>query len=293
MEQMLRPLPDAPRRPHPRPLPRLPPWACTPAAALQMISDARRIPPSTTPPSSSLAAPTPCTNPTSSSTATPSPPAAADIVVTGEEFVFLLPPRSPPQHPRPPTNPSGLQLLPPPKPRRPLSTISPASSTPKATAGDGIAEELVGHWHPATPRKPRRTPPPRPRLQTPRSPQPLLPPRVTNPSPPTASANTPPSPPSFSPSAAEFNCPYCPIPAYNQRWHRLKSGERIADEMLAALQKLRPPATSSRPTTTSSTASPAPSKSSETLARAEFDGVPLPQKRPAGTPKSPSTTPSR
>jgi len=28
----------------------------------------------------------------------------------------------------------------------------------------------------------------------------------------------------------KFNCPYCPIPAYNQRQHRLKSGERIADE---------------------------------------------------------------
>src|SRR5687768_8279628 len=29
----------------------------------------------------------------------------------------------------------------------------------------------------------------------------------------------------------KFNCPYCPIPAYNQRQHRLKSGGRIADEM--------------------------------------------------------------
>ncbi len=29
----------------------------------------------------------------------------------------------------------------------------------------------------------------------------------------------------------KFNCSYCPIPAYNQRQHRLKSGERIADEM--------------------------------------------------------------
>ncbi|KKO00699.1 hypothetical protein LCGC14_0124730 [marine sediment metagenome] len=28
-----------------------------------------------------------------------------------------------------------------------------------------------------------------------------------------------------------FVCPYCPIPAYNQRNYRLKSGERIADEM--------------------------------------------------------------
>lgn len=29
----------------------------------------------------------------------------------------------------------------------------------------------------------------------------------------------------------KFACPYCPIPAYNQRQHRSKSGERIADEM--------------------------------------------------------------
>jgi radical SAM superfamily enzyme YgiQ (UPF0313 family) len=29
----------------------------------------------------------------------------------------------------------------------------------------------------------------------------------------------------------KFRCSYCPIPAYNQRQHRMKSGERIADEM--------------------------------------------------------------
>lgn len=28
----------------------------------------------------------------------------------------------------------------------------------------------------------------------------------------------------------KFACPYCPIPAYNQRQHRVKSGQRIADE---------------------------------------------------------------
>ena len=30
----------------------------------------------------------------------------------------------------------------------------------------------------------------------------------------------------------KFACPYCPIPAYNQRQHRTKSGERITDEMV-------------------------------------------------------------
>ncbi|HSW44562.1 MAG TPA: radical SAM protein [Phycisphaerae bacterium] len=29
----------------------------------------------------------------------------------------------------------------------------------------------------------------------------------------------------------KFACPYCPIPAYNQRQYRTKSGERVADEM--------------------------------------------------------------
>ena len=29
----------------------------------------------------------------------------------------------------------------------------------------------------------------------------------------------------------KFACPYCPIPAYNQRQHRAKSGQRITDEM--------------------------------------------------------------
>ncbi len=32
-------------------------------------------------------------------------------------------------------------------------------------------------------------------------------------------------------SGCKFRCSYCPIPAYNQRQHRTKSGERVADEM--------------------------------------------------------------
>jgi len=32
-------------------------------------------------------------------------------------------------------------------------------------------------------------------------------------------------------AGCKFACPYCPIPAYNQRRHRMKSGPRIADEM--------------------------------------------------------------
>jgi radical SAM superfamily enzyme YgiQ (UPF0313 family) len=35
----------------------------------------------------------------------------------------------------------------------------------------------------------------------------------------------------------KFACPYCPIPAYNQRQHRVKSGERIADEMTRLRQE--------------------------------------------------------
>lgn len=36
----------------------------------------------------------------------------------------------------------------------------------------------------------------------------------------------------------KFACPYCPIPAYNQRKHRLKSPERIADEMVRLRKEL-------------------------------------------------------
>ncbi len=32
-------------------------------------------------------------------------------------------------------------------------------------------------------------------------------------------------------AGCKFACPYCPIPAYNQRQHRVKSGQRIATEM--------------------------------------------------------------
>lgn len=35
----------------------------------------------------------------------------------------------------------------------------------------------------------------------------------------------------------KFACSYCPIPAYNQRQHRTKSGERIADEMVRLYQE--------------------------------------------------------
>jgi radical SAM superfamily enzyme YgiQ (UPF0313 family) len=35
----------------------------------------------------------------------------------------------------------------------------------------------------------------------------------------------------------KFNCPYCPIPAYNQRQLRYKSGARIADEMVRLYQE--------------------------------------------------------
>jgi radical SAM superfamily enzyme YgiQ (UPF0313 family) len=37
----------------------------------------------------------------------------------------------------------------------------------------------------------------------------------------------------------KFACPYCPIPAYNQRQHRTKSGERIADEFRRLYEEFR------------------------------------------------------
>ena len=35
----------------------------------------------------------------------------------------------------------------------------------------------------------------------------------------------------------KFGCPYCPIPAYNQRQYRVKSGERISDEIDVSVLK--------------------------------------------------------
>jgi radical SAM superfamily enzyme YgiQ (UPF0313 family) len=37
----------------------------------------------------------------------------------------------------------------------------------------------------------------------------------------------------------KFRCQYCPIPAYNQRQHRVKSGERVADEVGRIAQEYR------------------------------------------------------
>ncbi|MFA6132958.1 MAG: radical SAM protein [Phycisphaerae bacterium] len=38
-------------------------------------------------------------------------------------------------------------------------------------------------------------------------------------------------------AGCRFTCPYCPIPAYNQRQHRVKSAARIADEMTQLYQQ--------------------------------------------------------
>jgi hypothetical protein len=72
----------------------------------------------------------------------------------------------------------------------------------------------------------------------------------------------------------KFNCPYCPIPAYNQRQYRVKSGGRIAEEMWLLHKEygLRyffgadDNFFNDKARTLDIV---------ETLARAEFDGVPL------------------
>jgi radical SAM superfamily enzyme YgiQ (UPF0313 family) len=72
----------------------------------------------------------------------------------------------------------------------------------------------------------------------------------------------------------KFACPYCPIPAYNQRQHRLKSGQRIAEEMwrlnkefgLRYFFGVDDNFFNHKGRTLEIV---------ETLARAEFDGVPL------------------
>ena len=75
----------------------------------------------------------------------------------------------------------------------------------------------------------------------------------------------------------KFACPYCPIPAYNQRQHRVKSGGRIAEEMWRLQQGLRAALLlrrrrqllqhTSRARSTSSRRSPAPSSTARRLCK--------------------------
>jgi len=75
----------------------------------------------------------------------------------------------------------------------------------------------------------------------------------------------------------KFACPYCPIPAYNQRQHRLKSPQRIAEEMWGLYKEYGIRAFFgvddnffNKKTLTLEIV--------ETLAKAEFEGVPLRRK---------------
>lgn len=75
----------------------------------------------------------------------------------------------------------------------------------------------------------------------------------------------------------KFACPYCPIPAYNQRQHRVKSSGRMAEEMYRLNKEYGlkyffgadDNFFNSKPRTLDIV---------QTLARAEFDGVPLRRK---------------
>ena len=72
----------------------------------------------------------------------------------------------------------------------------------------------------------------------------------------------------------KFACPYCPIPAYNQRQHRLKSPERIADEM-GRLRKAYGLRYFFGTDDNFFNTKARTLDIVETLARTEFDGVPL------------------
>jgi radical SAM superfamily enzyme YgiQ (UPF0313 family) len=72
----------------------------------------------------------------------------------------------------------------------------------------------------------------------------------------------------------KFACQYCPIPAYNQRQHRLKSGDRIADEMWQ-LNKEYGLRYFFGADDNFFNHKARTLEIVETLARAEFDGVPL------------------
>ena len=72
----------------------------------------------------------------------------------------------------------------------------------------------------------------------------------------------------------KFACPYCPIPAYNQRQHRLKSAARIADEMYRLNKEYGLKYFFGTDDNFFNT-KPRTLDIVETLARAEFDGTPL------------------
>lgn len=72
----------------------------------------------------------------------------------------------------------------------------------------------------------------------------------------------------------KFACPYCPIPAYNQRQHRLKSAGRIAEEM-GRLNKEYGLKYFFGADDNFFNNKPRTLEIVETLARAEFDGKPL------------------
>lgn len=159
--------------------------------------------------------------------ADPNHPGGADVAITGEEFVFL----------------SLLEVL--------LSTrgrnesMRSAFMRAKASGAldeipgivyprgerDGVAEELVDTGiqrllgdldelpHPVLGYRLLEAPS---RLSTTLSSKALAPNKVWRHSPISSLVMT---------FGCKFACQYCPIPAYNQRQHRLKSGQRIAEEM--------------------------------------------------------------
>ena len=157
--------------------------------------------------------------------ADPGDPWGADVAVTGEEFVLLsllerlLAERGRDEAPRAAflrARDSGL-----------LDNIP--GLVYARTGPTGAAEELVDTGiqrlvgdldelpHPALGFRLLEAPSRRPTLQS----RALAPEQVRRHSPIAALVLT---------FGCKFNCPYCPIPAYNQRQHRVKSGARIADE---------------------------------------------------------------
>jgi radical SAM superfamily enzyme YgiQ (UPF0313 family) len=154
-------------------------------------------------------------------------PWGADVAVTGEEFVLLnllerlLAERGPNEAPRT----AFLRV-------RDAGLLDDIPGLVYARTGPtGAAEELVDTGvqrlvgdldelpHPALGFRLLEAPSRRPTLQS----RALAPNRVRRHSPIVSLVLT---------FGCKFNCPYCPIPAYNQRQHRVKSGARMADEFV-------------------------------------------------------------
>ena len=169
------------------------------------------------------------------------------------------------------------------------STTFPAWSTRRRSRAEGPAEELVDTGIQRLLGDLDELPHARPRLSAARTAQQRRDARPHGARRPRRSASTARSSSIVLTIGCKFRCSYCPIPAYNQRQHRVE--ERRADRRRdgARSRGRTASATSSAPTTTSSTTPTRRSRSPKRSPHAPA-GRTRRTARSAGAPKRPCTT---